>query len=72
MLSIVDVGRGKFGWMTTSRHLEVRMLLGTKPIDVGNANICAGCNRMSRMARIKLREDSTLLYSKEGSHGGNG
>ena len=72
MLSIVDVGRGKFGWMTTSRLLEVRVLLGVKPRDGGNSNTCAGCNRTNRMARIKLREDSALLCSRERSHGGSG
>ena len=72
MLSMMDDGRGKLGWMTTSRLLEVRMLLGMKPRDCGNANTCAGYNRTNRMARIELREDSTLLYSREGSHGGSG
>ena len=72
MLSIVHVGRGKLGWMTTSRLLEVRTLLGTKPRDGGNANTHAGCNRTNRMARIKLREDSALLCSRKGSHGGSG
>ena len=41
MLSIVDVGRGKLGWTTTSRLLEVRMLLGMKPRDGDNANTYA-------------------------------
>ena len=69
---MVDVGRGKFGWMTTSRLLEVIVLLGMKPRDGANSNTCAGCNETNRMARIKLREDSTLLCSREGSHGGSG
>ena len=72
MLSIVDVDRGKLGWMTTSRLLEVKMVLVMKPRGGGSANTCTGCNKMNRMARIKLRGDSALLCSRKGSHGSSG
>ena len=69
---MVDVGRGKLGWMTSSGLLQVRMLFGMKPGDGSNTNTSGGGNRVNRMTCIKLGEDDVLLSSRERSHDSDG
>ena len=69
---MADIGRGKLGWMTSSERLQVRMLFGMKPGDGSSGNTSGGGNRMNRMTRIKLGEDSVLLSSRKRSHDGDG
>ena len=52
--SMVNIGRGKLGWTTPNRLLEVRTLLGTKSGDGGKAYTSARCNGANGMTRIKL------------------
>ena len=68
MDSIIDIGRGKLGWMTSNRLLKVRTLLGTKSGYSSSANTSARCNGANGVARIKPRENAILLSSRERLH----
>ena len=72
MDSMTDIGRGKLGWTTSNRLLEVRTLLGMKSGYSSSADTSARCNGANGVARIKLRENGILLSSRERSHDDSG
>ena len=69
MDGMIDIGRRKFGWMTTNGLLKVKTLFGVKSKDGGCMKASCGCNEVGRMAGIKPKDDVVLL---SGSHDDNG
>ena len=47
MDGILNIGRGKFGWMTTRGLLKLRMLFGAKPSDGRDIDTSGRGNRVS-------------------------
>jgi hypothetical protein len=72
MDGMMDICRGKLGWTSSSRLLQVRILFGMKPRDSSSTNTSGVGNRVNRMTSIKLGENGVLLSSREGSHDSNG
>ena len=68
MNSIANIGERKFGWMSTSGLLKLRMLFEAKSRDGGCINTSCRCNGVGRMAGIKPGEDVALLSRREGSY----
>ena len=58
--SIADIGRRKFGWMTTNGLLKVKTLFEAKYGDGGCMKTSCGCNEVGRMAGIKPRKNVVL------------
>ena len=68
---IVDIGKGKLGYMTSSGFLWVRKIFGMRPIDGSSAHTSGGGNRVNKISSIELREDSDLLSGGKRYHDGN-
>ena len=47
MDSMVNIGRGKFFWITTRRLLKLRTLFGVKSGDSRSMNTSGRCNKVS-------------------------
>jgi len=69
---MMDVGRGKLRWMTSSSFLKLRMLFGAYSGYGRQMEISSRCNRVGRLTRIKHREDVLFLSRSDGSHDGCG
>ena len=72
MDSMANIGRRKFGWISTSGLLKLRMLFGAKSGDGECMNTSCECNGVGRMASIKPGEDVVLLSRREGFHDNDG
>jgi len=72
MDSMVNIGREKLVWVTTSGLLQGKTLFRMKYGDSSSADTSCRGNRANRITSIKLIEDSIVLSSIERSHGGNG
>ena len=69
---ILDINRGKLEWTTSSSFLELRMLFGVYSGYGRHIETSSGCNRVSRLASIKHRENGLVLSRRDGSHDGCG
>jgi hypothetical protein len=72
MNSMADIGRGKLGWTTSRSFLELRMLFGVESGYGRHMETSSRCNRVSRLASIKHREDGLLLSRSYGFYDGCG
>jgi hypothetical protein len=72
MDSMVNIGRRKLGWMTSSRLLGLRTIFRAEPGYSGDMDTSCRSNGVSRMTCIKLREDVVPLSSRQRSHDGGG
>ena len=70
--SMVNIGWGKLGWLTSSGLLDLRELFGAEPGYGGDMDTSCRGNGVSRMTCIKLREDVVLLSSRKRSHDDGG